>query len=60
MEEAQKAKQAPQLPIDEATKVERLHRELKKSQQANEAFSKALREIGEIVTAGTFSLVTLK
>ncbi|KAG0635337.1 hypothetical protein HOY80DRAFT_1011939 [Tuber brumale] len=51
MEEAQKAKQAPQLPIDEATKVERLQRELKKSQQANEAFSKALREIGEIVTA---------
>lgn len=33
-------------------KVERLQRELKKSQQANEAFSKALREIGAIVTAG--------
>lgn len=32
-------------------KVERLQRELKKSQQANEAFSKALREIGAIVTA---------
>lgn len=53
MEEAEKAKQAPQMPMDEATKVERLQRELKKSQQANEAFSKALREIGEIVTAGT-------
>lgn len=52
MEEAEKAKQAPQMPMDEATKVERLQRELKKSQQANEAFSKALREIGEIVTAG--------
>lgn len=52
MEEAEKAKQTPHIPIDEATKVERLQRELKKSQQANEAFSKALREIGEIVTAG--------
>ncbi|RPB08162.1 hypothetical protein P167DRAFT_494584 [Morchella conica CCBAS932] len=51
MEEAEKAKQTPHIPIDEATKVERLQRELKKSQQANEAFSKALREIGEIVTA---------
>ena len=36
-------------------KVERLQRELKKSQQANEAFSKALREIGAIVTAGQTS-----
>lgn len=36
-------------------KVERLQRELKKSQQANEAFSKALREIGAIVTAGKAS-----
>lgn len=36
-------------------KVERLQRELKKSQQANEAFSKALREIGSIVTAGQTS-----
>ena len=52
MEEAPKDKLATQPPIDEATKVERLQRELKKSQQANEAFSKALREIGEIVTAG--------
>lgn len=34
------------------TQIETLRRELKKSQQANEAFSKSLREIGEIVTAG--------
>ena len=34
-----------------SNEVERLHQELKKSQQANESFSKALREIGAIVTA---------
>lgn len=34
--------------------VATLQRELKKSQQANEAFSKSLREIGEIVTAGKY------
>jgi osomolarity two-component system sensor histidine kinase NIK1 len=42
---------APQVPIDEASKIDRLQRELNKSQKANEAFSKSLREIGEIVTA---------
>lgn len=52
MDETEKVKQAPMVPMDEASKIERLQRELKKSQQANEAFSKALREIGEIVTAG--------
>ena len=40
---------------ENSDKVERLQRELKKSQQANEAFSKALREIGAIVTAGQTS-----
>jgi osomolarity two-component system sensor histidine kinase NIK1 len=35
----------------EAKRVASLERELKKHQQANEAFQKALREIGEIVTA---------
>ncbi|CAG8974154.1 hypothetical protein HYALB_00002793 [Hymenoscyphus albidus] len=36
---------------EELERVETLERELKKHQQANEAFQKALREIGEIVTA---------
>jgi osomolarity two-component system sensor histidine kinase NIK1 len=36
---------------EEVQRVETLERELKKHQQANEAFQKALREIGEIVTA---------
>ncbi|EHL03391.1 putative Hybrid signal transduction histidine kinase J [Glarea lozoyensis 74030] len=36
---------------EEVMRVETLERELKKHQQANEAFQKALREIGEIVTA---------
>jgi osomolarity two-component system sensor histidine kinase NIK1 len=35
----------------EVERVAALERELKKHQQANEAFQKALREIGEIVTA---------
>lgn len=35
----------------EAKRVASLERELKKHQQANEAFQKALREIGEIITA---------
>ncbi|KAH6671403.1 two-component histidine kinase [Halenospora varia] len=35
----------------ELERVKTLERELKKHQQANEAFQKALREIGEIVTA---------
>ncbi|KAI9807489.1 MAG: hypothetical protein M1825_005429 [Sarcosagium campestre] len=35
----------------EADKVPQLERELKKNVQANEAFQKALREIGEIITA---------
>lgn len=56
MEETERVKNAPQVPIDEASKIDRLQRELKKSQQANEAFSKALREIGEIVTAGMWLL----
>lgn len=36
---------------EEVQRVQTLERELKKHQQANEAFQKALREIGEIVTA---------
>ncbi|KAG9237619.1 putative hybrid signal transduction histidine kinase J [Amylocarpus encephaloides] len=36
---------------EELDRVKTLERELKKHQQANEAFQKALREIGEIVTA---------
>lgn len=36
---------------EELERVKTLERELKKHQQANEAFQKALREIGEIVTA---------
>jgi len=35
----------------EVERVATLERELKKHQQANEAFQKALREIGEIITA---------
>ncbi|KIM99424.1 hypothetical protein OIDMADRAFT_105014 [Oidiodendron maius Zn] len=35
----------------EAVHISSLERELKKHQQANEAFQKALREIGEIITA---------
>lgn len=51
MLEMERVKMTPQVPINEATKIDRLQKELKKSQQANEAFSKSLREIGEIVTA---------
>ncbi|KAI5858810.1 hypothetical protein BZA05DRAFT_14558 [Tricharina praecox] len=51
IQETERVKTVPQVPADEASKIDRLQRELKKSQQANEAFSKALREIGEIVTA---------
>ena len=44
------------LMVDETSdRVERLQRELKKSQQANRAFSEALREIGVIITAGQTS-----
>lgn len=52
IDETERVKRVPQVPIHEAEKIDRLQRELNKSQQANEAFSKALREIGEIVTAG--------
>jgi osomolarity two-component system sensor histidine kinase NIK1 len=52
IQETERVKMVPQVPADEASNIERLQRELTKSQQANEAFSKALREIGEIVTAG--------
>lgn len=55
IQETERVKTVPQVPADEASKIDRLQRELKKSQQANEAFSKALREIGEIVTAGMLS-----
>ncbi|KAI5802820.1 hypothetical protein FPQ18DRAFT_300934 [Pyronema domesticum] len=51
LQETERVKAVPQAKFSEASKIERLQRELKKSQQANEAFSKALREIGEIVTA---------
>ena len=59
MQETEKVRNVPQVPANEASKIDRLQRELKKSQQANEAFSKALREIGEIVTAGTFCVFVL-
>jgi len=55
LQETERVKTVPQVPADEASNIDRLQRELKKSQQANEAFSKALREIGEIVTAGMLS-----
>lgn len=47
----QKQLQEKALTILEVERVAALERELKKHQQANEAFQKALREIGEIVTA---------
>ncbi|RDW77333.1 two-component osmosensing histidine kinase BOS1p [Coleophoma cylindrospora] len=47
----QKALQEEALNVLEVERVAALERELKKHQQANEAFQKALREIGEIVTA---------
>jgi osomolarity two-component system sensor histidine kinase NIK1 len=47
----QKQLQERALNILEVERVAALERELKKHQQANEAFQKALREIGEIVTA---------
>lgn len=47
----QKQLQEQVLTILEVERVSALERELKKHQQANEAFQKALREIGEIVTA---------
>ena len=47
----QKQLQEQALNILEVERVAALERELKKHQQANEAFQKALREIGEIVTA---------
>lgn len=47
----QKHKQEQALKAVEVERVAALERELKKHQQANEAFQKALREIGEIVTA---------
>ena len=48
----QKQDEAIHVVAETSDVVERLQRELNKSQQANEAFSKALREIGAIVTAG--------
>jgi osomolarity two-component system, sensor histidine kinase NIK1 len=47
----QKRRQEDALNVLEVERVAALERELKKHQQANEAFQKALREIGEIVTA---------
>ncbi|KAG9243923.1 two-component histidine kinase [Calycina marina] len=47
----QKQLQEQALNILEVERVAALERELRKHQQANEAFQKALREIGEIVTA---------
>ena len=47
----QKRRQEQALSVLEVERVAALERELKKHQQANEAFQKALREIGEIVTA---------
>jgi len=47
----QKQRQEQALNVLEVERVAALERELKKHQQANEAFQKALREIGEIVTA---------
>ena len=47
----QKALQEQALKAVEIERVAALERELRKHQQANEAFQKALREIGEIVTA---------
>ena len=47
----QKQLQEKALNVLEVERVAALERELKKHQQANEAFQKALREIGEIVTA---------
>ena len=47
----QKALQEQALKAVEVERVAALERELRKHQQANEAFQKALREIGEIVTA---------
>jgi osomolarity two-component system sensor histidine kinase NIK1 len=49
LEQTQVQQQA--LNVLEVKRVAALERELKKHQQANEAFQKALREIGEIVTA---------
>ena len=47
----QKQLQEKALSVLEIERVAALERELKKHQQANEAFQKALREIGEIITA---------
>ncbi|KAI9789592.1 MAG: histidine kinase osmosensor [Piccolia ochrophora] len=47
----QKEQTQQALATFEADKVPQLNRELKKNVQANEAFQKALREIGEIITA---------
>jgi osomolarity two-component system sensor histidine kinase NIK1 len=47
----QKNAQEQALKAVEIERVAALERELRKHQQANEAFQKALREIGEIVTA---------
>jgi osomolarity two-component system sensor histidine kinase NIK1 len=47
----QKQLQERALKAVEVERVNALERELRKHQQANEAFQKALREIGEIVTA---------
>ncbi|KAI9771127.1 MAG: histidine kinase osmosensor [Geoglossum simile] len=50
-EEMQEQRLKVKLAETEAERVAGLERELKKNQQANEAFQKALREIGGIVTA---------
>ncbi|KAH0558440.1 hypothetical protein GP486_004902 [Trichoglossum hirsutum] len=50
-EEVQEQRLKVKLAETEAERVAGLERELKKNQQANEAFQKALREIGGIVTA---------
>jgi osomolarity two-component system sensor histidine kinase NIK1 len=47
----QKQLQEKALNVLKVERVAALERELKKHQQANEAFQKALREIGEIITA---------
>jgi osomolarity two-component system sensor histidine kinase NIK1 len=47
----QRQLQVQAVSLFEVARISTLERELKKHQQANEAFQKALREIGEIITA---------
>lgn len=56
----QKVLQEKALKAVEVARVATLERELRKHQQANEAFQKALREIGEIVTAVARGDLTMK